>query len=123
MPMPTGTVLVVDDDEDIVDLLKDALHTQGYQVLTAIGGGALQVAREFHPDVILLDIHMPGMDGVEISMRLRKDPATAGIPLIAMSALDRLRSVSAQLPVDDRLPKPFALEDLYTLLTRWISAS
>jgi CheY-like chemotaxis protein len=123
MLMPTGAVLIVDDDEDIIDLLTDALHMQGYQVLTAVDGAALGVARESHPDLILLDVHMPGMDGVEVSRQLRADPATASIPIIAMSAVDRLRSVSAQMAVDDRLPKPFVLDDLFALLARWIPAS
>ena len=80
--MPVGTVLVVDDDASIVHFLEMALEDAGYTVLAAVGGEALRVAHDRHPDVILLDLMMPGMDGIEVSHRLRADPATADIPLI-----------------------------------------
>ncbi len=86
---------------------------------TAIDGAALQVARERQPALILLDIMMPGMDGVEVSRRLRADPATAHIPLVAMSAVAHLRTKAAQMAVNDRLPKPFHLEGLYRMVEHW----
>jgi two-component system cell cycle response regulator len=113
------TVLVVDDDEDIVAFIVDALTGEGYRVLSAVDGASLQIARDLHPDVILLDIMMPGMDGVEVSHRLRADPQTSGIPIIAMSAGDRLQTTGALMPVDDRLPKPFRLTRLYELVACW----
>lgn len=121
--MVKGTVLVVDDDPDIVDLVAIALEDQGYVVISAVNGAALQLARERQPDVILLDILMPGMDGVEVSRRLRADPATANIPIIAMSAQDRLRANSSLMPVNDRLSKPFELSGLYTTVARWTPAT
>lgn len=114
------TVLVVDDDPEIVDLLEAALQGRGYKVLVAINGGALGVAQEGQPDVILLDILMPGMDGIEVSRRLRANPATAKIPIVVMSAHDRLRSASTSMAVDDRLSKPFELNDLYATVARWV---
>jgi CheY-like chemotaxis protein len=113
------TVLVVDDDADIVDFIVDALTGEGYQVFTSVNGASLLAARDTQPDVILLDIMMPGMDGVEVSQRLRADPATAGIPIIALSAQDRLDSVAAALRVNDRLPKPFHLTRLYEKVAQW----
>lgn len=121
--MATGIVLVVDDDPAIVELVETALQDQGYQVLSAVNGAALQLARERQPDVILLDILMPGMDGVEISQRLRADPLTARIPIIAMSAQDRLRATSSLMPVNDRLTKPFRLAGLYSTVARWAPAT
>src|SRR5919197_5985809 len=79
------TVLVVDDDPSITEFVEMALEDAGYQVLAAVGGAALQVAHDRHPDVILLDIMMPGMDGVEVSQYLQTDPATADIPPLVMS--------------------------------------
>jgi len=117
--MATGTVLVVDDDPAIIELVETALEDQGYVVLSAVNGAALQVARDRQPDVILLDILMPGMDGVEVSQRLRADPATASIPIIAMSVQDRLHATFSLMPVDDRLAKPFELTGLYTTVARW----
>jgi CheY-like chemotaxis protein len=118
-PAPSGTVLVVDDDPAILDFVATALEDQGYTVVCAVDGAALGVARERQPDVILLDILMPGMDGVEVSQRMRADPATARIPIIAMSAQERLHATSSLMPVNDRLPKPFELMGLYTTVARW----
>jgi CheY-like chemotaxis protein len=112
---PTPTVLVVDDDAGIRDLLEIALEEEGYRVYTAVDGAALQLAHDRQPALILLDLMMPGMDGFEVSQRLRADPATAHIPIIVMSAL--LPSRSVLLPVNDRLSKPF------TLVARWTAAA
>ena len=113
------TVLVVDDDPTIVDVLRAALEDEGYAVLMAVNGAALPLAREAQPQVILLDIMMPGMDGVEVSKRLRADPATAGIPIVAMSATSNLTALASQMPVDDRLPKPFDLDGVFAVVERW----
>lgn len=113
------TVLVVDDDPMIVDFLETALEDEGYTVLASVGAAAIPLARSVQPSVILLDLMMPGMDGMEVSRRLRDDPATAHIPIIVMSAADRLRATGALLPVDDRLPKPFELRTLYDKVARW----
>lgn len=117
--MGKGTVLVVDDDTSIVDVIVMALEDEGYQVLRAVNGEALQIARDLHPDLILLDIMMPVMDGVEVSQRLRADAATADIPIIAMSAHSRLQATSGVMQADDRLPKPFRLEHLYDVVAQW----
>lgn len=115
----SGLVLVVDDDPDIVDLLADALGTEGYDVLTAVGGDAIQLAHDRQPSLILLDLMMPGMDGVEVSMRLRADPSTARIPIVIMSAQEHLLETSRDMLVDDYLAKPFHLRSLYTTVAEW----
>ncbi len=114
-----GTVLVVDDDPDIIDFLEAALEDAGYLVLASVGAESLGVAHELHPDVILLDINMPGMNGVEVSQRLRDNPVTADIPIVVMSAQDRLSATGPLMPVNDRLPKPFELARLYEVVARW----
>jgi CheY-like chemotaxis protein len=68
---------------------------------------------------VLLDLTMPQMDGAEVSRRLRADPATAGIPIILMSAQPDLRGHSADLPVNERLTKPFDLDRLSALIAKW----
>lgn len=118
--MAQATILVVDDDPLITDLLESALTSQGYHVRSAVDDAALQIARDLQPAVILLDITMPGMDGVEVCQRLRADPRTAAIPIIVMSAEDRIRATSTQMAVDDRLPKPFALRQLFALVAQWV---
>ena len=117
------TVLVVDDDPGIVDLVRMAQEDEGYAVATSVSGHTMGVARDLRPAVILLDIAMPDMDGVEVSKRLRRDPHTADSPIIVMSAQDRLQAASALMPVDDRLPKPFELDHLYAKVAHWATAS
>ncbi len=116
-------VLVVDDDAAIVDFLETALEDEGYQVRAAVGADALSLARTLQPAVILLDINMPGMDGIEVSRRPRDNPATAPIPIIVISAQGRLRATGPLLPVNDHLPKPFDLAALYATVARWARAA
>ncbi len=118
-----GTVLVIDDDPAIVAFLTAALHEDGYHVLATENHDALQVARTQHPDVILLDLMMPEMDGREMSRCLRADRATADIPIVAMSGHERLRASAREMAVDDQLPKPFELAQLYDTVERWMRTS
>ena len=118
----TKTVLVVDDDQGIVELLTMALESQGYDVISATDGAALRLAREHVPALILLDIEMPIMDGVEVSRRVRADPQTARIPIVVMSAHDRLDDKGAGMQANEGLAKPFALDDLYKTVARWAEA-
>jgi CheY-like chemotaxis protein len=117
--VPQFTVLVIDDDPSILDFLDVALTEEGYRVLTAVDSDALRVAHKFHPNVILLDLQMPVMDGAEISRHLRADAATAHIPIIVMSAKDGLDTTAQTIPVDDQLAKPFPLRVLYDVVARW----
>ena len=117
--MVARTILIVDDDPPTVEFLTMALEGEGYSVLAAVGNEAIQLARAARPDVILLDLMMPQMDGFEICQRLRADPAMAKIPIILMSAHDRLSSVSAAIAVNDRLSKPFHFGDLFATIERW----
>jgi len=121
--MIKGTVLVVDDDPRIIAFLETALEDEGYLVLAAVGAESLGVAHETQPAVILLDINMPGMDGVEVSQRLRDNPVTAAIPIVVMSAQDRLQATGPLMSVNDRLPKPFDLARLYEVVARWTPAA
>ena len=118
--MARELILVVEDDPDIVEVLRCLLHDAGYEVATADDGAALPLAHERQPHLILLDILMPSMDGVEMSLRLRTDPATAHIPIIALSATPQ--GLPA-LPVNDRLTKPFKLGHLFAKVRYWVRAS
>lgn len=114
-----ASVLVIDDDPDIVRVLTSALEDEGYRVLSSIGDAAIEMARALHPDLVLLDLRMPGMDGAEVSRRLRADPATAAIPIIVVSAVQNLAQAVEKLPVDAQVQKPFDLDQLYTLVAQW----
>lgn len=108
-------ILVVDDDEANRELLRDLLEVQGHEVVEAENGGAaLELVQNCLPDVILLDVMMPVMDGFEVCQRLKEDPKTAPIPVIMITALqereDRLRGIKAG--ANDFLTKPIDKEDV-----------
>jgi len=107
--MPSGTVLVVDDDPVIVNLLRVNFEIEGYTVLTATTGEAgLTQARSGVPDVIVLDVMMPGMDGIEVARRLRSEEDTRKIPIIMLSAKAQSSDIQAGLLVaDEYVTKPF----------------
>jgi len=84
---PSQKVLVVDDEEPILELLKYNLEKQGYDVRTAIDGQvAVDTARKFHPDLVLLDIMMPKMDGVEACRQIRAIPELGNTVMVFLTA-------------------------------------
>jgi CheY-like chemotaxis protein len=95
------------------------LQEDGYEVAATVGAQAVEVAGAVRPDIILLDVMMPGSNGIEVSQQLRHDPRTADIPRIAISADPELL-LSPLLAVHDRMCKPFKNDDLYGLLARWL---
>jgi len=108
----SANILVVDDDPKIIQLLRRALSLEGYSVQTAPSGeDALQSARTYEPDLVILDILMPGMDGLEVCRRIR---AAGDTPILLLTAkdevADRVRGLDSG--ADDYVVKPFALEEL-----------
>jgi CheY-like chemotaxis protein len=107
----TVRILVVDDEDAITDLLETLLVDVGYRVMTAHDGQqALAMAREQLPDIVLTDVMMPFMDGLELLHHLRKDARTSNIPVILMSAASRYNADAAI--ADGFLAKPFDIDDV-----------
>jgi CheY-like chemotaxis protein len=118
---PSPRVLLVDDDPVIVRLLEVNFRLDGFRVDTATRGEeALSKAIELNPDVIVMDVMMPGMDGWAVSERLRADPATAETPIVLLSARvrDDDRSRGYALGVVDYVTKPFDPTDLIEVVRR-----
>ena len=113
--MPRGTVLVIDDEPDIIELIRYNLEKDGFDVRGA-GDGESGVASAFHspPDVILLDLMLPGMDGLEVCRRIRSDVRTAGVPIIMLTARgsEPDRIVGLEMGADDYVTKPFSPREL-----------
>jgi two-component system alkaline phosphatase synthesis response regulator PhoP len=110
-----GTILVVEDEPDIADLVKYHLEKAGLPA-RVVGDGkqALDLIVRDHPDLIILDLMLPGLDGLEVCRRLRGAPATRGIPVIILTAkteeVDRI--VGLEMGADDYVPKPFSPREL-----------
>ena len=113
-------VLVVEDDEAIRRLIAQAaLEEPGMQVLAARDGAeALAAFAQVRPDVVLLDLHLPGLDGTEVCRRLKADPATSSVPVVGFSAGANEAEARAA-GCDDFVAKPFELDDLMARLRRW----
>lgn len=112
--MATGRILVVDDTPANVRLLEAVLSAAGHEVITATSGEeALAAVAGRAPDVVLLDILMPGMDGYEVCGRIRADPATEALPVLMITADEDLRKVPAlDSGADDFIRKPFERDEL-----------
>ena len=103
-------VLVVDDDPVILELLRINFEIEGFEVFSASDGQeGLERARADRPDVVLSDIMMPRLDGLQLLARLRDDPATAGVPVVLLSAQAQNAEVRRGLALgaDDYVTKPF----------------
>lgn len=125
-PGQVRTVLLVEDDPLNLELLQAVLEGRGFVVLTASDAPAgLEIARREHPDCVLMDVQLPDMDGLEAARRLRADPETAHIPIIAVTAHvkkeDEQRCLSAGCAL--HIPKPVDTRTLPDALTRVIEAA
>ena len=114
-------ILIVDDEAINLKLVSRLLEIEGYEVRSARSGeAALRLIEQTPPDLALLDVRMPDMEGYELCRRLRQNPLTAGIPIVMLTALvdenDRLKGIEAG--ADDCLPKPFDVGMLRALLAR-----
>lgn len=105
-------VLIIEDDEGILRVLRRALSYENYQVETAVDGEAgLTLARDWRPDLVILDLMLPGMDGLEVTQRMRID---GNIPILMLTAKDTIndRVLGLDAGADDYMSKPFELDEL-----------
>jgi two-component system phosphate regulon response regulator PhoB len=111
----SDSILIVDDEQDVVDLLAYNLQRAGYKTITARDGRvALQKARDEFPALVILDLMLPQMDGTEVCKQLKADSKTAGIPILMLTAkgeeVDRV--VGLELGADDYVTKPFSPREI-----------
>ena len=116
----TRTILMIEDDAMIQDLIHDVLLDEGYRVLRASDGeDGLRVAASDGPGLILLDFRLPRMSGANVLARLKHDPATSHIPVIAVTG-QPTSLVDRSLPVDGWIAKPFDLDVLLAQVERFV---
>jgi two-component system phosphate regulon sensor histidine kinase PhoR len=116
--IPSQTVLVVDDDESIREVVEMALRSEGYEVVGAPNGAvALDLIGQARPGLILLDMRMPVMDGWQFARVFRQTPGPH-VPIIAFTAARDARERAKQISADDVLAKPFELDDLFAIVRR-----
>jgi two-component system cell cycle response regulator len=106
-------IMVVDDELEIRDLLSKFLTEEGYEVILASAGEeAIELAKRETPHAILLDIRMPGIDGIEVCRRLKAEPKTQYIPIIMITGYDENKIDSIEAGADDFVNKPIDLVEL-----------
>jgi len=113
--MPKGTVLVIDDEKDLIELVRYNLEKEGFHVISALDGEAgLALATTELPDAVVVDLMLPGIDGLEVCSRLRAGERTAKIPVIMLTAKasESDRVVGLELGADDYVTKPFSPREL-----------
>lgn len=117
-----ATILIAEDHPDSREALAALLEAFGFQVLLAVNGlEAVEVARRDCPDLILMDVMMPTLDGLEATRRIRDFPATRHIPIITLTALDQARERAIEAGANDFLAKPINSGALFRKMRSWLS--
>ena len=109
--MPNEKILIVDDEEDILELLKYNLSREGYKVSCAASGEeTLMAVRSGIPDLIVLDLMLPGIDGLDVARQLKNDPKTRDVPIVMLTAKGEEADIvtGLELGADDYITKPFS---------------
>lgn len=124
--MPKENILIVDDEEDVLELVRFNLEKSGYKVETSTSGeDALVKARAKLPDLIILDIMLPGIDGLGVARKLKNDTKTEHIPIIMLTAKGEETDIITGLEIgaDDYVPKPFSPKVLVARVRRILQRS
>lgn len=119
-------ILCVEDDVAVLNILEYALKFEGFDVILAVNGEeAIQMVQAHHPDLILLDLWLPKVQGFEVIQAVRSDPTTKQIPVIIISAWGRKKDIERALNdgADMFVPKPFLLEDLISHVRKYLDKS
>ena len=118
-------ILIVEDNELNLKLLKDVIEYHGYAtVVTGFGEVAIDLAHQHQPDLILLDLQLPDISGLDVARRLKADPQTRAIPIVAVTAFAMLgdRAKSIESGCNDYVSKPFRIVEVLELIARYIGA-
>jgi CheY-like chemotaxis protein len=120
-----ASILVVDDDPEIVAMLSTRLGARGYKVSTASDGkSAIELAKRERPDLVLLDVMMPGKSGWEVARALKQDPVTQSIKIVMVTAIgEQVNEITSPLyGADAHIDKPFEFERLERVIANLVSS-
>jgi DNA-binding response OmpR family regulator len=119
IPSNLSALLIIDDNPDLVELFRRYLHDQPYALYAAEDASlVIQTTRKINPNLIILDIMLPGQDGLEILQNLKTHISTRNIPILICSVLEA-RSLAISLGADDFIRKPPGKEDFLKALAQW----
>ena len=121
-----STILIIEDNEKNMKLVRDVLQVKGYRTLEAgTAEDGIQLAIEHKPDLVLMDIQLPGMNGIEALGVLRKDPATAKIPVVAVTAsvMQQDRTLITQAGFDGYIGKPINLKEFLATVQKMVEGA
>ena len=106
-------ILIVEDEPDLVLMLKARLKSEGYDVYSAFDGiEGIKKTKELRPDLILIDVMMPKLDGYSMAQRLKEDDVTTGIPIIVVTIKDSMETLFRKIGINHYFTKPFKTEEL-----------
>ena len=117
-------ILLVEDQEDNRRIIRDLIGTTGYELVEAVSGeDGVAMAESHGPDLILMDIQLPGIDGYEATRRIKANPALAHIPIIAVTsyALSGEEKKAREAGCDDYVPKPYSPRQLLAKIRQYLS--
>jgi CheY-like chemotaxis protein len=117
-------VLVAEDHADSREALRTLLEAFGYRVVEAVDGReAVERARAEHPDLVLMDVMMPRMDGLQATRAIRADPDLAGLRIVALTAVEGARATVLEAGCDELVPKPIDVRRLLERLPGWVGTA
>lgn len=121
MPKKTNKkILICDDDLGILEVMKIILEEEGFKVKTLESAkGIIKKISEFKPDLLFLDIWMPGMEGRETVKLLKRDSTTSSLPIVIISALNDTKKIAESTGANGFLAKPFTMRDLITIARKY----
>ena len=115
---PVKRVLIVEDEEDVAELVADVLALEGYETRISIGEHAIRDMKEFRPEVILLDLMMPGVDGFEVRRRMQAEDDLGKMPVVVMTAMHDPEARAREAGTPYYLAKPFDIGDLLRVIVQ-----
>ena len=124
--MNSETILIIDDDPATTRLLEVLLTREGYNIRTEnLSANAVETSKEFNPHLIILDLMMPGIDGMTVCKDMKKDPDLGDIPIIMFSAVSQaeVQTKAMEAGINEYITKPIHPNDLKQRIRRWLDRS